>query len=92
MTSLEELDLSHNELTELPEATGATMFPINLTRLQLQHNRLSTLPLPELLALKPSILDLRANDLHEFAEELSYLVENETQLLIAGNAQFNYIF
>jgi len=39
MTSLEELHLDHNVLTELPELPGS-----NLTLLNVSHNRLSLFP------------------------------------------------
>ncbi|KAF4522691.1 hypothetical protein B566_EDAN012708 [Ephemera danica] len=85
LTSLVELDLSYNELNELPGPTYGPMFSANLTRIHLSHNSLTTLPFADLLRANPQVLDIRSNLLNEFAEELSYLVENGTQLLFAEN-------
>jgi Leucine-rich repeat (LRR) protein len=84
------LDLSHNELSELP--TTVIGLPRNLTALYLQHNLLTTLPLTELVSLKPQlrIVDVRTNRLQHFHHELMPLVENGTQVLYSGKFQHQY--
>ncbi|PSN36791.1 hypothetical protein C0J52_24097, partial [Blattella germanica] len=79
------LDLSHNELTELP----ARVFrpPKNLSSLYLQGNLLPMLPLEQLLSMKPTLrlLDIRDNKLQHFHHELMPLIENGTKILYSGN-------
>jgi len=81
------LDLSHNELTELP--VGRFGPPRNLTAIYLQNNLLTVLPLAELVSLRPQlrILDVRANRLQHYHDELMPLVENGTRVLYAGTHQ-----
>jgi Leucine-rich repeat (LRR) protein len=84
------LDLSNNELTQLPAAVSG--LPRNLTALYLQHNLLTVLPLTELISLKPQlrIVDVRANRLEHFHHELMPLVENGTRVLYSGKYQHFY--
>jgi Leucine-rich repeat (LRR) protein len=84
LTAVKVLDLSYNELTQLPTAVFGP--PHNLTVLYLQHNQLTMLPLAYLLSLKPQlrIVDVRANRLRHFHHELMPLVENGTQVLYSG--------
>ncbi|XP_059473755.1 chondroadherin-like protein [Neocloeon triangulifer] len=79
LTSLRHLDLSYNELSELPVVKNET-FPLNLTSLVMNHNRFEALPLQELLKANLSYLDLSDNMLRNFSEELSYMVENGTKI------------
>jgi Leucine-rich repeat (LRR) protein len=90
LTAVRVLDLSHNELTQLPAAVFSP--PRNLTALYLQHNLLTVLPLAELISLKPQlrIVDVRANRLQHFHHELMPLVENGTRLLYSGKLQDRY--
>jgi Leucine Rich Repeat. len=86
------LDLSHNELTELPG--GLFGPPRNLTAVYLQNNLLTVLPLAELVSLKPQlrIVDVRANRLQHFHDELMPLVENGTRVLYAGKYLARSVF
>ena len=90
LTALKVLDLSHNELTELPGALFGT--PRNLTAIYLQNNLLTVLPLAELVSLRPQlrIVDVRANRLQHFHDELMPLIENGTRVLYAGKHQERY--
>jgi hypothetical protein len=90
LTALRVLDLSHNELTELPGALFGP--PPNLTALYLQHNLLTMLPLAELVSLKPQLrtVDVRANRLKHFHHEVMPLVENGTRVLYAGKCEDGY--
>jgi hypothetical protein len=84
LTALKVLDLSYNELTQLPTAVFGP--PRNLTALYLQHNLLTMLPLLDLVSLKPQlrIVDMRANRLQHFHHELMSLVQNGTHILYSG--------
>lgn len=86
MTSLEKLDLSHNELTSMPKGTLGPL--VNLTHLELSHNGLPDFPAAEvaasLRALK--LIDLRSNRLSRFYDEFMPLMEqNGTSVLLEGN-------
>jgi len=76
--------VSHNELTELPGVLFGP--PRNITAIYLQNNLLTVLPLAELVSLKPQlrIVDVRANRLQHFHDELMPLIENGTRVLYAG--------
>ena len=90
LTAMKVLDLSHNELTELPGALFGP--PRNLTAIYLQNNLLTVLPLVELVSLRPQlrIIDVRANRLQHFHDELMPLVENGTRVLYAGTHHERY--
>jgi len=85
MTSLEFLDISHNEITEWPKAS---LGPLpNLTQINLSHNLLSDIPIDELAASsKLSLVDLQNNRLTRFYDEFMPLIEhNHTQVLMQGS-------
>jgi Leucine-rich repeat (LRR) protein len=84
LTSLEHIDLSYNELEEIL-TTPNESFPLNLTVLDVRHNKLEALPLKELLKANLSRLDLSGNMVKNFSEELSYMIENGTIIEIYGN-------
>jgi Leucine-rich repeat (LRR) protein len=71
-------------LEELP-VTANESFPVNLTILDIRHNKLESLPLQELLKANLSHLDLSGNMIRNFSEELSYMVENGTKIEFYGN-------
>jgi Leucine-rich repeat (LRR) protein len=87
LTALKVLDLSYNELSQLPTAVFGP--PRNLTALYLQHNQLTVLPLVDLVSLKPQlrIVNVQANRLQHFHHELMSLVENGTRILYSGKCQ-----
>jgi len=84
------LDLSYNELTDLPGDLFGP--PRNLTAIYLQNNLLTVLPLAELVSLKPQlrVADVRANRLQHFHDELMPLIENGTRVLYASTYQERY--
>ena len=85
MTSLEVLDMSHNEITEWPEGS---LGPLpNLTQINLSHNLLSDIPIDELTgSLKLSLVDLQNNRLTRFYDEFMPLMEhNATKVLMQGS-------
>jgi Leucine-rich repeat (LRR) protein len=84
LTSLEHIDLSYNELEEIL-TTPNESFPLNLTVLDVRHNKLEALPLKELLKANLSRFDLSGNMVKNFSEELSYMIENGTIIEIYGN-------
>ena len=81
LTSLRELDLTGNELTDLPEFLVGLA---TLTKLQLAANRLTSLP--EWLAdlTEVSELDLSANNLTSLPESIENL-KGLTALYLSGN-------
>ncbi|KAJ8895326.1 hypothetical protein PR048_000651 [Dryococelus australis] len=85
LTALRVLDMSHNQLDDLPDKILGP--PRNLTELRLSHNRLVRLPTEALLSLRSRIalVDARHNQLHLFQHEMMALLENGTDLLLAGN-------
>lgn len=85
MSALEELDLSHNELTHLQRGLIGPL--PNLTRLDLSHNLMLDIPVEEIVA-SPRLkeVDLRSNRLTRFYDEFMPLIEkNNTVLLMEGN-------
>lgn len=85
MTSLESLDLAHNEITHLNKGL---LGPLpNLTRLDLSHNLMVDIPVEEIVSsYRLKFLDLRSNRLTRFYDELLPMMENNsTQLLMEGN-------
>lgn len=85
MTSLESLDLAHNELTHL--AKGLLGPLPNLTRLDLSHNLMVDIPVDEIVgSARLALVNLRHNRLTRFYDEFMPLMENNsTQLLMEGN-------
>ncbi|CAH0599912.1 unnamed protein product [Chrysodeixis includens] len=89
LTSLEILDLSHNNLIDLVSRTSETKFsfPANLTHLYLQNNSLQALPTPNIgSALHLKLLDIRSNELVSFEPELVRKVKKDGMVvLFQGN-------
>lgn len=85
MTSLESLDLAHNELTHV--AKGLLGPLPNLTRLDLSHNLMVDIPVEEIISSpRLKLVNLRSNRLTRFYDEFMYLMENNgTQLLMENN-------
>ncbi|XP_058806649.1 chaoptin [Phymastichus coffea] len=85
LTSLQTLDLSHNELTDLSEENVFSP-PQNLTNLILSYNKLNHLPWDKLVPMPNlQLLDLQYNDFNHFDDNLLKLLKNGTSLKYAGN-------
>ena len=85
MTSLQTIDLSYNELTDLSEPDVFTP-PKNLTNLILNHNRMNFLPWDRLVPLENfKHLDLEYNDFTSFDDKLMTILKNGTEIKYAGN-------
>ena len=86
MTSLEFLDLSHNQLTHL---TDGLIGPLpNLTELDLSYNLLVSLPIEDISeSWNLTRVDLRGNRLTRFYDEFMALIQskNGTDVLMEGN-------
>ncbi|XP_071445732.1 chondroadherin-like protein [Hetaerina americana] len=80
LTSLRELDISYNDLTEFEPKR----LPVNLTILNVAGNKLPAIP-KILYSSKLSKLDLRENELKRFLHELMPMIENGTKVLYQGN-------
>ncbi|XP_019639809.1 PREDICTED: LOW QUALITY PROTEIN: toll-like receptor 4 [Branchiostoma belcheri] len=68
--SVNHLNLSHNEIEEVP---GVDCFPLNITVLDLQHNRLGRFTLPLCIA-SLRYLDLSNNELDDFFVDLQLYI------------------
>ena len=85
MTSLQTLDLSYNELTDL-SATDVFIPPKNLTNLILSHNRFISLPWNKILSTSNlQLLDVQYNDFSSFDGDLMKILKNKTSVKYAGN-------
>ncbi len=86
MTSLEVLDLSHNQLTQFSDGF---LGPLpNLTELDLSHNLLLTIPVEDIAeSWNLTRVDLRGNRLDRFYDEFMPLIQskNGTDILFEGN-------
>ncbi|KAJ6637501.1 Leucine-rich repeat-containing protein 40 [Pseudolycoriella hygida] len=67
---LEELDLSHNELTSIPEGIG---FLVRISKLTLSHNKLKNLPDDMVNIRRLNTLDVMNNDLEKLPANLGEL-------------------
>lgn len=83
LTSLNSLDLSGNELAQLP-SSNLLRLPQNLSALYLSHNYLTRIPVKVFIKQKFQILDLRDNLLSTFSAEFMKLIENGTNVLYSG--------
>ncbi|CAH1642885.1 unnamed protein product [Spodoptera littoralis] len=89
LTSLQILDLSHNNIKDLVSRTSEIKFtlPENITELHLYNNSLQSLPTPNIIAAKHlKLLDLRNNQLISFEPELvKKIIKEGTVILFQGN-------
>ncbi|XP_068621704.1 protein artichoke [Battus philenor] len=89
LTSLEVLDLSHNQLKDLISRTSEAKFtlPENISSILVHHNSLETLPVDALLkATKLRLLDVRGNTLTSYTPELVKEVrDRDLQILFDEN-------
>lgn len=84
MTSLQTLDLSYNDLSDLSER-DVFVPPENLTSLYLSNNHFSHLPMNKILPMRNlKVLDLENNDFGTFDEKLMKVIENGTVLRYGG--------
>ncbi|KAL4706254.1 hypothetical protein ACJJTC_017421 [Scirpophaga incertulas] len=89
LTSLEVLDLSHNDLKDLVSITSEGKFslPENITELYLQNNRLEQLPIRSIVDSKHlRILDVRSNLLSAFDPELVEKAKANVKVLFKDNS------
>ncbi|XP_047038382.1 toll-like receptor Tollo [Helicoverpa zea] len=90
LTSLEILDLSHNNLKDLVSRTSEIKFtlPENITELILKNNSLGSLPTPNIMSSKYlKLLDVRNNQLTSFEPELVRKIKHEgLVVLFQGNS------
>ncbi|XP_046403434.1 toll-like receptor 6 [Ischnura elegans] len=80
LTSLRELDLSYNDLSEFEPKR----LPDNLTEINIAGNKLHFVP-KILQSTKITRLDLRDNHLDRFYHELMPMIENGSKILYQGN-------
>ncbi|CAH0697934.1 unnamed protein product [Spodoptera exigua] len=89
LTSLQVLDLSHNNLKDLISRTSEIKFafPENITELHLFNNSLQSLPTPNIVAAKNlKLLDVRNNELISFEPEwVKKIIKEGTVILFQGN-------
>lgn len=86
-TRLETLDLSNNNLEDLMLQPHIFDLPVNLTKINLQNNRIRRLNFTEFIQKNPAfeLIDFRDNKLQEFPINLVKLLQNGTQIMFSGN-------
>lgn len=90
-TSLEVLDLSYNDLSDIM-APNIFILPSNLTFLSIAHNKLHTLPTKEIInATLLKTLDIRYNVIEHFYNDLMPMIYNGTNVLYEGK-NFHSVF
>lgn len=83
-TSLEVLDLSYNDLSDIM-APNTFILPKNLTFLSVAHNNLHTLPTEEIIKARfLKTLDISYNEIEHFYNELMPMIHNGTDVLYEG--------
>lgn len=85
MTSLQTLDLSHNDISDIFEH-GVFEPPENLTNLYLGNNHFTSLPIKKILSMpKLRLLDIQNNDLRDFDVNFMKIINNNTEIKYEGN-------
>lgn len=88
-TSLEHLDLSHNDLHDLTTEANIFNLPENITTLRLSHNSLQNLPTKNIAKMKHlSVLDVTNNELRGIDYELIKKIEQGLVLQVNGKPPF----
>ncbi|XP_046617159.1 chaoptin [Neodiprion virginianus] len=85
LTSLEYLDLSYNDLSDISEP-NVFQDPANLSEVYLNDNHLTSIPLDKIIPMEHlRVLDLRDNEFGSFNIELLKIIKNGTDLRYGGN-------
>ena len=88
LTSLETLDLSYNELSDLSDLDVFNP-PNNLTTFILKNNRFSHLPFEKIVPMPNlKLLDVENNQFAGFNKNLITIINNGTELRYAGKIYF----
>lgn len=91
MTSLQTLDLSFNDLSDL---SSEDIFepPANLTNVYLSSNHLTQLPMNKIMPMPNlKILDLENNEFSSFDDKLMKVIENGTTLRYTGKKPVHHL-
>lgn len=85
LTSLEDLDISHNDLHDLITEANIFNLPENITNLRLHHNSLRHIPTKNIEKMeKLVLLDVRNNELETIDYEIIKKVEKGLLLYVEG--------
>lgn len=85
LTSLEDLDISYNDLHDLTTEPNIFNLPENITNLRLSHNSLRHLPAKNIEKMeKLLLLDVRNNELESIDYEIIKKVEQGLLLYVDG--------
>lgn len=85
-TSLQSLDLSHNELSNLMSEEHIFDLPKNLSSLDISHNQIYHLPFANVVkTVSLKYVDLRNNNLEDIPATLVATMTNGSQVLLANN-------
>lgn len=90
LTSLEDLDISHNDLHDLTTEANIFNLPENITNLRLNHNSLQRIPAKNIEKMKKlMLLDVRNNELETIDYEIIKKVEKGLLLYAEGKNLLN---
>lgn len=92
LTSLEDLDISHNDLHDLVTEANIFNLPENLTTLRLGHNALQKIPSKNIVKVKNlTLLDIRSNELESIDYEIIKKIETGLLLYVEGKKWFHLL-
>lgn len=90
LTSLEDLDISNNDLHDLVTEANIFNLPENITNLRLGHNALRQIPAKNIAKAKNlKLLDIRGNDFESIDYEIIKKVEQGLLLYADGKSYFD---
>lgn len=92
LTSLEDLDISHNDLHDLTTEANIFNLPENITSLRLSHNSLRQIPAKNIEKMKNlTLLDIRSNELETIDYGIIKKVEQGLVLYVEGTLTLHKI-
>lgn len=85
LTSLEDLDISYNDLHDLSTEANIFNLPENITNLRMSHNSLKRIPAKNIEKMKKlMLLDIRSNELESVDYEIIKKVQEGLLVYVEG--------